>query len=74
MTTTDSTAAARLTARERELLALLATDATPKQIAARLFVSRRTVDFHTANVYAKLGVTSRMGALHAGRRLGLVDW
>jgi DNA-binding CsgD family transcriptional regulator len=48
-----------LTAREREIAALAAQRLTSRDIAARLFVSVRTVDNHLQSVYAKLGVSSR---------------
>jgi DNA-binding CsgD family transcriptional regulator len=51
-----------LTAREVEVLALLAAGLTDPQIAARLFVSRHTVNGHLKAIYAKLGVASRVAA------------
>lgn len=45
-----------LTTREREVLQLLAAGSTSAEIAARLFISRRTVEFHRANIMQKLGV------------------
>ena len=51
-----------LTAREREVLALLATGATNKAIAGTLVLSERTVDRHVSNIFGKLGVTSRSAA------------
>jgi DNA-binding NarL/FixJ family response regulator len=51
-----------LTARELEVLSLLATGATNKSIAATLVLSERTVDRHVSNIFAKLGVTSRSAA------------
>ena len=52
-----------LTAREREILALLAEGLTTRRIAERLFISYFTVDTHLKNVYAKLHVNSRSGAV-----------
>lgn len=52
-----------LTAREREILHLLIEDHTQKEIAERLFISPHTVDTHLRNIYRKLGVHSRVGAI-----------
>jgi DNA-binding CsgD family transcriptional regulator len=52
-----------LTAREREVLGLLVEDHTQKEIAEKLFVSPHTVDTHLRNIYRKLGVRSRSGAI-----------
>jgi DNA-binding CsgD family transcriptional regulator len=52
-------AAAGLTAREREVMDLLATGATNPEIADRLFLSRKTVERHVSNVLAKLGARNR---------------
>lgn len=53
---------ARLTDREREVLEVLADGATNKQIAARLFITPKTVGAHLASVFAKLDVTNRTSA------------
>jgi non-specific serine/threonine protein kinase len=50
---------AGLTAREVEVLRLLALGLTYAQIAERLVISRRTVNGHATSIYGKLGVTSR---------------
>ncbi len=52
-----------LTAREQEVLGLLARGLRNKEIAARLIVSERTVNFHLANIYQKLNVSGRTEAL-----------
>jgi ATP/maltotriose-dependent transcriptional regulator MalT len=51
-----------LTAREREILRLLAQGWTDAQIAEHLVISARTVNHHTTSLYSKLGVSSRAGA------------
>ena len=51
-----------LTPREREVLRLLATGRTDREIASALFVSRRTVNSHVTNIFGKLGVSSRREA------------
>jgi non-specific serine/threonine protein kinase len=53
---------ARLTSREAEILRLLAAGKTDREIAAALFLSPRTINTHTARIYAKLGVGSRAEA------------
>jgi DNA-binding CsgD family transcriptional regulator len=59
-----------LTARETEVLALLADGMTNADIAARLVISRRTAEHHVANVLAKLGMKSRAeAAAYAARGL-----
>jgi non-specific serine/threonine protein kinase len=61
-----------LTARELELLRLLAQDLSNPQIAERLVVSRRTVDAHLRSIYDKLGVKSRDAAIRVAREQGLL--
>lgn len=51
-----------LTARERDVLTLLAQGLNNKEIAARLYISVRTVGWHLANIYTSLGVRSRTEA------------
>jgi non-specific serine/threonine protein kinase len=60
-----------LTPREREVLRLLAAGEPNRAIADRLFISPATVARHLANLYAKLGVESRVGAVTAARRHGI---
>jgi DNA-binding CsgD family transcriptional regulator/tetratricopeptide (TPR) repeat protein len=62
----------RLTDRQLEVLALLAEGATNAEIAARLYLSRRTVDNHVAALLARLGVRSRHDALEAATVMGLL--
>ena len=61
-----------LTARERDVLRLLPTRLTLREIAAELFVSHNTLKFHLRVIYQKLGVNSRAEAVETGRRLGLM--
>ncbi|TWD84319.1 LuxR family transcriptional regulator [Kribbella amoyensis] len=51
-----------LTAREVEVLALLATGATNRAIATELVISEKTVARHVSNIFAKLDLSSRAGA------------
>jgi ATP/maltotriose-dependent transcriptional regulator MalT len=51
-----------LTARELEVLRLVATGKTNRVIAGDLFLSEKTVARHVSNIYAKLGVSSRAAA------------
>ncbi|HET8630140.1 MAG TPA: LuxR C-terminal-related transcriptional regulator [Thermomicrobiales bacterium] len=53
---------AGLTAREVEVLRLVAEGLTNAQVAERLFLSPRTVDQHLRGIYGKLGVSSRSAA------------
>jgi len=61
-----------LTAREREVLQLVAEGLANKQIALSLGISEHTVKFHLSSLYTKLGVTSRTEAIRAGARRGWV--
>lgn len=62
-----------LTAREIEVLGLVAEGASDRDAAGRLFISVRTVQAHVAHMFTKLGVTNRTAAVSAARRLGLLD-
>ena len=52
-----------LTERERDVLALLVAGLNNQEIAERLVISLGTVKFHVSNIYQKLGVDSRVGAV-----------
>jgi ATP/maltotriose-dependent transcriptional regulator MalT len=60
--TTPSGLPAGLTAREAEVLGLVASGQANKEIAATLHLSERTVARHLSNIFTKLGVTSRTAA------------
>jgi DNA-binding NarL/FixJ family response regulator len=64
--------ASRLTARETEVLRLLADGCEPAEIAKQLFISRRTVGTHLENIMRKLGVRSRAQAVALAYRKDLV--
>ena len=64
---------AGLTARQLEVLALLAEGLTNADIAARLVVSTRTVDHHVAAVLRKLGARTRQEAARRAAELELVS-
>jgi DNA-binding NarL/FixJ family response regulator len=61
-----------LTAREREVLTLVAEGLANKQIAQRLRISEHTVKFHVAAILAKLGAASRTEAGYLAARRGLI--
>jgi two-component system, NarL family, response regulator YdfI len=61
-----------LTAREIEVLGLIAEGLGNKAIAARLRITGHTVKFHIASIFAKLSAGSRTEAVTIGVRLGLI--
>ncbi|RME89409.1 MAG: DNA-binding response regulator [Anaerolineae bacterium] len=61
-----------LSAREREILSLLAQGLSNRQIAARLHLAEGTVKNYVSTILQKLGVTDRTQAALKGRELGLV--
>jgi two-component system, NarL family, nitrate/nitrite response regulator NarL len=62
-----------LSARELEVLRLIATGATARSIAEQLHLATPTIKTHLQNVYLKLGVSSRGSAVAEAMRKGLVD-
>jgi DNA-binding CsgD family transcriptional regulator len=65
------TAPAGLTAREQDVLALLAEGLPDREIARRLFISERTVHHHVSSVLTKIGVSSRTAAARQAARMGI---
>ncbi len=59
-----------LTRREREILSLLNSDLTHREIADRLTLAPASVKWYIQQVYRKLGVNSRRSALARGKQLG----
>jgi DNA-binding NarL/FixJ family response regulator len=62
-----------LTAREHEVLEMIADGLSNRAIAARLKISRHTVKFHVASVLGKLGASGRAEAVTRGVRQGLIS-
>jgi DNA-binding NarL/FixJ family response regulator len=66
-------AASTLTEREREVLVLIGSGATNREIAGSLHLSPHTVKEHTSTLYRKLDVRNRAEAVQRAQRLGLLD-
>jgi DNA-binding NarL/FixJ family response regulator len=49
-----------LTRREQEIAALVSSGLSNREIASRLFISKRTVDAHVEHIFGKLGISSRV--------------
>jgi DNA-binding NarL/FixJ family response regulator len=64
--------ASALTRRETEILRLVATGATDRDIAEALYLSPRTVSNHVSHILGKLDVPTRRAAIHAAVRIGLL--
>lgn len=62
----------KLTDREVQVLRMLSTGSTNKEIAAQLFVSEATVKTHLAHIFTKLDVDSRSRAIHLAQTTGLI--
>jgi DNA-binding CsgD family transcriptional regulator len=60
----DESTRTELTAQERQVARFVAEGLSNRDVAARLFVSPRTIDFHLRNVFAKTGVSSRGELTH----------
>jgi DNA-binding CsgD family transcriptional regulator len=61
-----------LTARESEVLRLVASGRSNREIGEQLFISAKTVSVHVSNIMAKLGASSRTEAAALARRRGLL--
>jgi len=62
-----------LTAREAEVLRLVAAGRSNREIAAELFISAKTASVHVSNILAKLGATSRTEAAAIAHQAGLAS-
>jgi excisionase family DNA binding protein len=62
-----------LTSRERDVLGLVASGRTDREIADLLFLSHRTVNYHVAHILAKLKVTTRREAAREALSRGLLE-
>ena len=62
-----------LSAREVEVLRLIAAGLTNKEIAAELTIAPSTAKRHTINIYNKLTVSNRAEATTAAHKLGLIE-
>ena len=70
--TNERTGNAGLTARELEVLRLVAAGRSNREIGAALFISAKTASVHVSNILAKLGVASRVEAAAVAHRDGLL--
>lgn len=66
-------AAEPLTAREQEVLELLALGQPNKEIADQLVITERTVKFHVSSILAKLGAGNRTEAVAIAAQQGLIE-
>lgn len=69
---TDDEPTVKLSARETQILHLVAEGLTNREIAERLFISRYTAECHIKRIYKKLAVTSRTRAVNLARQQGLL--
>jgi len=70
---TDQQQTLGITARELEILTLIARGLSNREIATHLFVSENTVKTHCARVFDKLGAARRTQAVQRGKELGLLQ-
>lgn len=69
---TDRQQSLGITARELEILTLVARGLSNREIGSELFVSANTVKTHCSRVFAKLGAARRTQAVQRGKELGLL--
>lgn len=62
-----------LTKREKEILQLIASNATSKQIADKLFLSLKTIEFHRSNILLKLKVKNAASLIKKAMQMNLLD-
>ena len=72
-TTTTTRRDEPLTAREAEVLALVAQGRSNREVAGQLFISAKTVSVHVSNILAKLGAAGRTEAVAVARRRGYLS-
>ncbi|MFY9232970.1 MAG: helix-turn-helix transcriptional regulator [Fimbriimonadaceae bacterium] len=63
----------KLTRCEQEVLALIQRGLTSQEVADRISISKRTVDYHLYMIYRKFGVHNRLQAVRTVHLLGLID-
>jgi DNA-binding NarL/FixJ family response regulator len=69
----SDTGYSKLTAREQEIMRMLAEGASKGEIAGRLCISIKTVENHRSNIMRKLNIHSAMELVRYAARLGLID-
>jgi DNA-binding CsgD family transcriptional regulator len=62
-----------LTQRELEVLRLVASGRTNRELGRQLWVTTQTVKFHLSNIYRKLGVANRAEAAQWAQAHGLIE-